>query len=271
MRHYGNFNPHSPRGERPSSVFCLRPALLFQSTLPARGATARRRHGGPEKQISIHTPREGSDALGRKYNSVIRHFNPHSPRGERPAEDKRVEAGFDFNPHSPRGERPPQCWDIILLQRFQSTLPARGATSQAGSGELPEGISIHTPREGSDPDEKTDRNLKYISIHTPREGSDFCSSAYPRPSPISIHTPREGSDRRGLEVDLVLPISIHTPREGSDSISFVMGLSMCNFNPHSPRGERPAGIARSPEEALFQSTLPARGATKGRFSWEEIK
>ena len=56
-------------------------------------------------------------------------------------------------------------------------------------------------------------------------------------------------------------ISIHTPREGSDCrlIYYQEGLSY--FNPHSPRGERPLSDIRRIFFALFQSTLPARGAT----------
>ena len=58
------FNPHSPCGERRSSGslgFGYR--SKFQSTLPLRGATARR----------------------TRWCSRNRNFNPHSPCGERPA------------------------------------------------------------------------------------------------------------------------------------------------------------------------------------------
>ena len=56
---------------------------------------------------------------------------------------------------------------------FQSTLPVRGATppfiNKMGEGR----ISIHAPREGSDPSVSL-RVVKmdFISIHAPREGSD---------------------------------------------------------------------------------------------------
>ena len=55
------FNPHSPRGERPSSFDRGLYDFLFQSTLPARGATKCVSSENPFKTISIHTPREGSD------------------------------------------------------------------------------------------------------------------------------------------------------------------------------------------------------------------
>ena len=56
---------------------------------------------------------------------------------------------------------------------FQSTLPARGATSarQASAGSRP--ISIHAPRTGSDYMEQFIIDDIEISIYAPRTGSDF--------------------------------------------------------------------------------------------------
>ena len=56
---------------------------------------------------------------------------------------------------------------------------------------------------------------------------------------ISIHAPREGSD---IFDTLVIPytvISIHAPREGSDMYLSIITHSAADFNPRSPRGERP--------------------------------
>ncbi len=102
---------------------------IFQSTLPARGAT----YG--------HS--------GRANTSLD--FNPRSPHGERPsavisqARDNRFQSTLpargattlvdryvigtgDFNPRSPHGERHDALTGNIIRERFQSTLPARGAT-----------------------------------------------------------------------------------------------------------------------------------------------
>ena len=107
FRGYRNFNPRSPRGERPGiqalSVF----SPQFQSTLPSRGATVDLLGLGGGALISIHAPLAGSDSAlpFRAYALIIfqstlpsrgatgtsgnhthhRHFNPRSPRGERPA------------------------------------------------------------------------------------------------------------------------------------------------------------------------------------------
>ena len=79
-----------------------------------------------------------------------------------------------------------------------------------------------------------------ISIHAPRTGSDGCIGADGRQPDISIHAPRTGSDGNGRRAILLWRISIHAPRTGSD-----IALSTA-----------------SRVQLTFQSTLPARGATK---------
>ena len=172
-----------------------------------------------------------------------------------------------------------------ILQKFLSTLPARGATRPPLPHQIRCWISIHAPREGSDVGLVQILGFRQISIHAPREGSDYgglTNSAkgdnfYPR-SPrgerhlervtadsqhhISIHAPREGSDRgapgsRWRE----RKISIHAPREGSDLLRALGGRAPGHFYPRSPRGERPAQKEGRDERKLFLSTLPARGAT----------
>ena len=58
-----NFNPRSPRGERHSSACSVAALRRFQSTLPARGATNIPIIRIAATIISIHAPREGSDAF----------------------------------------------------------------------------------------------------------------------------------------------------------------------------------------------------------------
>ena len=101
-----DFNPRSPHGERPFKRLKVRPLDLFQSTLPARGATGRLNPliedggkfqstlpaRGATKQvkseantmiISIHAPRTGSDIARPPKVQNFLHFNPRSPHGER--------------------------------------------------------------------------------------------------------------------------------------------------------------------------------------------
>ena len=103
---------------------------LFQSTLPARGATDPLTNVAIScGSISIHAPRTGSDRNTSHTISTQEHFNPRSPHGERHL----------------------QALKVVTDKAFQSTLPARGATGRS-AGQLVDctEISIHAPRTGSD-------------------------------------------------------------------------------------------------------------------------
>ncbi len=124
--------------------------LVFQSTLPLRGATAYRFSIDETLIISIHTPLAGSDVCGRI--SVDGEFiSIHTPLAGSDSQGRGTEgrgtisihtplAGSDsspfqrqspysyFNPHSPCGERPMLSELVEKRLRFQSTLPLRGAT-----------------------------------------------------------------------------------------------------------------------------------------------
>ena len=80
-----NFNPRSPHGER-LSIASTRPTIvIFQPTLPARGATICQLYIVTVGNISTHAPRTGSDPqTKRKGKKSKQHFNPRSPHGERP-------------------------------------------------------------------------------------------------------------------------------------------------------------------------------------------
>ena len=78
---------------------------------------------------------------------------------------------------------------------------------------------------------------------------------------ISIHAPRTGSDKGTIQARLNTIISIHAPRTGSD-VSRYSRLRRCAISIHAPRTGSDSGskCGRS-IAAVFQSTLPARGAT----------
>ena len=102
-------------------------------------------------------------------------------------------------------------------------------------------ISIHAPRTGSDVTDKEGQRGTYrISIHAPRTGSDLTRDLITADNDISIHAPRTGSDRlMFLPASRRQKISIHAPRTGSDVDE----------------------TRRTVLVVIFQSTLPARGAT----------
>ena len=124
-----HFNPRSPHGERQMSSSHHASSSIFQSTLPARGATYKNTH----HQRTPH-----------------RDFNPRSPHGERHRSRCSGQRALYFNPRSPHGERPRGTSSPSIPRLFQSTLPARGATTTAASTASSALISIHAPRTGSD-------------------------------------------------------------------------------------------------------------------------
>ena len=83
---------------------------------------------------------------------------------------------------------------------------------------------------------------KYISIHAPREGGDHYNTLFSGAQCISIHAPREGGDVTGSEAR----------------------RRPANFNPRPPRGGRHSFFCSTIRLYLFQSTPPARGATRFR-------
>ena len=125
--------------------------LLFQSTLPARGATAwtqncrwpanfnprslhgeRRRRTRPEgfcPRISIHAPCTGSDVRAGVLAQSVRDFNPRSLHGERHLYLSKRDWLKTFQSTLPaRGATNPSALFGYEIEAFQSTLPARGAT-----------------------------------------------------------------------------------------------------------------------------------------------
>ena len=199
--------------------------------------------------ISIHAPRTGSDATDGRCTTIARHFNPRSPHGERLLENAKKE----------------------LAKKFQSTLPARGATLQrqhiaAGiphfnprspHGERPcsarrcgllRPISIHAPRTGSDGIciVFSFRQYGRISIHAPRTGSDCRRIRCARSVCISIHAPRTGSDGAISTGGKGDAISIHAPRTGSDNAEANQKFRAISISIHAPRTGSDLSLLRFP-------------------------
>ena len=197
----------------------MRTKHLFQSTLPARGAT----------RCIFKTAHTAG------------HFNPRSPRGERLL----VSASH------------------IRQRVFQSTLPARGATPNCCPNRISCCISIHAPREGSDGKVKsTGGYRKYFNPRSPRGERLRRGCAGEVFGDISIHAPREGSDgrkeKKNGEEEYFNPRS---PRGERLRLRITRSWQGIYFNPRSPRGERLKPLDTLQGLFLFQSTLPARGAT----------
>ena len=102
-------------------------------------------------------------------------------------------------------------------------------------------ISIHAPREGSDMDADTVQSvIGSFQSTLPARGATKVSSTKIKIGAISIHAPREGSDSMGRWV-CAQKCSFQStlPARGATQFLFRPSRSVSNFNPRSPRGERP--------------------------------
>ena len=123
------FNPRSPHGERHDLPDAFKCAALFQSTLPARGATNVITPAADDFCISIHAPRTGSDGAGLP-NQPGHDISIHAPRtGSDVYDSVALCKHLHISIHAPRTGSDNVMTRISLKSaQFQSTLPARGAT-----------------------------------------------------------------------------------------------------------------------------------------------
>ena len=130
--------------------------------------------------------------------------------------------------------------DGVYVNTFQSTLPARGATCVSPFESR--SASNFNPRSphGERPANITDADLSLLFQST---------------------LPARGATTRVTRFVRTVPISIHAPRTGSDTQAIGSKLLQVHFNPRSPHGEREHRYVMVSQWVEFQSTLPARGAT----------
>ena len=167
--------------------------------------------------ISIHAPRTGSDRRPCLGAAGRRDFNPRSPHGER--------QGGLINEGT---------------ERFQSTLPARGATLRilfAFHGRKHfNPRSPHGERLFCDDDRFPDSGFQST---LPARGATYYNAQQTAMPEFQSTLPARGATETAINTGHGSIISIHAPRTGSDQ----------------------PGLFTSPVISSFQSTLPARGAT----------
>ena len=127
------FNPRSPHGERPYNWSWNNRSAIFQSTLPARGATPNSCYSVRAFPISIHAPRTGSDFS--KNRLFIRPPKFQSTLPARGATKYRFACVFPplFQSTLPARGATARLPELHVYASFQSTLPARGATGYMDS------------------------------------------------------------------------------------------------------------------------------------------
>ena len=189
-------------------------------------------------------------------------FNPRSPHGERRQRAAAEGIGIQFQSTLPaRGATSKLVDRLPCDKEFQSTLPARGATNIRGNWLALVGISIHAPRTGSDSTrvgrKEKHKDFNPRSPHGERPVGLPCPLAYRYFNPRSPH----GERRSAAVYDAVQPHFNPRSPHGERPHSPTVGMRRENFNPRSPHGERRNAMKYLHELKEFQSTLPARGAT----------
>ena len=148
----GNFNPHSPCGERPGVLTGGMVIAYFNPHSPC----------GERRQ----SPSAATSS---------RNFNPHSPCGERLFTPPILPEVTIFQSTLPlRGATSPCSLPFAATWEFQSTLPLRGATQQRIARSVQHRyFNPHSPC-GERPLTRPTAACSYvISIHTPLAGSDL--------------------------------------------------------------------------------------------------
>ena len=233
-----NFNPRSPCGERPRANVRKKFSLIFQSTLPMRGATLIMSAVIAPWVISIHAPHAGSDKSPHGPNVFNRHFNPRSPCGERQPGGQSNQRALRFQSTLPmRGATDAKRGRRGAI-RFQSTLPMRGATCSVPWRDLSRSISIHAPHAGSDYHGHDCNSSHGFQSTLPMRGATFMSLIV---ACLGYFNPRSPCGERPDhdQVDsIVVKISIHAPHAGSDKGVNMSTITADDFNPRSPCGER---------------------------------
>ena len=129
----------------------------------------------------------------------------------------------------------------VLSFAFQSTLPAKGATKYVWRVERVQfDFNPRSPRRERRCEAIHSSALRYFNPRSPRRERRRVMQISASPEHISIHAPREGSD------------------DGTHTVS----VRTQDFNPRSPRRERRRHRSLLCVAQQFQSTLPAKGATR---------
>ena len=220
-----NFNPRSPCGERPWRLDARVRVRQISIHAPRVGSDEGQARNARQHDISIHAPRVGSDATALSRRGRAFHFNPRSPRGSDAGHGvwiratTRCSGAWNFNPRSLCGERRSALSNATASSEFQSTLHVRGATSRSRFSALPRLFQSTLPVRGATRDPHDVVRQRHISIHAPCAGSDFASRI------LSAHA---------ASFQSTLPV-----RGATAFVSWLQD-GQTDFNPRSPRGERPA-------------------------------
>ncbi len=247
VNHAFCFNPRARAGARRAVNGKHRHVRRVSIHAPRAGRDARVRDVPPDSraEVSIHAPRAGRDSQFPRQPVPRRRCDVsiHAPRGGRDNKHAAVLTVVRcFNPRAPRGARSRNATACAasVLDAFQSTRPARGATVFPPVRTAPDcGFNPRAPRGARR-----------------RRATSICQGFNPR-------APR-GARRRSTRDDVCAKFQSTRPARGATPAPRQQPAAAC-FKPRAPWGARPTAPWRGHPAWVFQSTRPARGATI-RFS-----
>ena len=257
---------------------------IFQSTPPARGATPDHRYPAGTASISIHAPREGGDGNPKSLQTTSG-ISIHAPREGATGQDNDGLDGLIISIHAPREgatrhghilgqpllisiHAPREGATRIAPSRARgppdfNPRPPRGGDCMCHSGWLPYADFNPRPPRGGDSDNVSQALPALISIHAPREGATSIGGYVTHGWKFQSTPPARGRPDFSQLTPDVRTISIHAPREGGDAARPLSPSGVFRyFNPRPPRGGRPDSTVIRKGAIGFQSTPPARGATR---------
>ena len=256
---------HAPRTGSDETRVSSRSAQLFQPTLPARGATRKPPNVNGTTEFQPTLPARGATLSRIFVMCAASNFNPRSPHGERRCGAVAVRKPSKISTHAPRtgSDRPP-ARNRAGTCHFNPRSP-HGERRKRGLFDV--GRYCFNPRSPHG-----ERPLHALPLLSPTAGFNPRSPHGERPSRetrfsrcrmgVSTHAPRTGSDTGvGRQTTASTAVSTHAPRTGSDTITICGWEFTGDFNPRSPHGERRLQVWTISPCAVFQPTLPARGAT----------
>ena len=125
-------------------------------------------------RVSIHAPRTGRDPALPSLSRLAICFNPRAPHGARPSLfPARPAVSECFNPRAPHGARHGSDVSVSSSTQFQSTRPARGATSRHRSNTSCRcRFNPRAPHGARRDTAQGPRCCIRVSIHAPRTGRD---------------------------------------------------------------------------------------------------
>ena len=190
----------------------------FQSTLPARGATNGRPLCATVKLISIHAPRTGSDVI---FTPNLCNLHPISIHAPRTGSDFTVALDIlnrIFQSTLPARGATVSCCKFRWIAKFQSTLPARGATTPLliiSRRDLP--FQSTLPARGATRCNHYARNAgKYFNPRSPHGERHRFSKSSQSDFAFQSTLPARGATTPEFDFAIAERISIHAPRTGSD-------------------------------------------------------